>query len=25
MYELWYIDCKSERNAWVVKYKLQAW
>jgi hypothetical protein len=25
MYELWNINCKSERDVWVVKYKLQAW
>jgi hypothetical protein len=25
MYELWNINCKPERNVWVVKYKLQAW
>jgi hypothetical protein len=25
MYELWNINCKPERDVWVVKYKLQAW
>jgi hypothetical protein len=25
MYELWNINCKTERDVWAVKYKLQAW
>jgi hypothetical protein len=25
MYELWNINCKTERDVWVVKYRLQAW
>jgi hypothetical protein len=25
IHHVWNINCKSERNVWVVKYKLQAW